>query len=238
MAKFNSQTAEHYSSGQGAGYFSLKNDKDVAQVRLMYNTADEIEFFSVHEVEVDGKRRYVNCIREYNEPIDNCPLCAARAKLIVKMFVYLYDVETGEIKIWDRGKSFFSTIASYATRNNPLVGTVTEIERNGKPNDTKTTYMLYSIESDETTIEDLPELPELLGTVVMDKTFEDLEYFVEEGEFPSSGDAEPERTPARDRAPRQEAAAATSRRTPATTTRTSTPPAAGATRRTAPKDKF
>ena len=73
MARFNTETAEHYGGNGGAGYFSLKNDKDVAQVRFMYNSIDDVEGYAVHQVEIDGKKRYVNCLREYNQPIDTCP---------------------------------------------------------------------------------------------------------------------------------------------------------------------
>ena len=38
MARFNTETADKYGRQGGAGYFSLKNDKDVARVRFMYNS--------------------------------------------------------------------------------------------------------------------------------------------------------------------------------------------------------
>ena len=51
MARFNTQTAEKYGGQGGAGYFSLKNDKDVARVRFMYNGVDDVEGYAVHQVE-------------------------------------------------------------------------------------------------------------------------------------------------------------------------------------------
>lgn len=195
MARFNAEQVDNY-GGQGqGGFFSLKNDKDLATVRFMYNSMDDIEGFAVHEIEVDGKKRYVNCLRDYNQPVDDCPLCAAKYKVVAKLFIPLYDEESGELKIWDRGKNFFSKISSLATRYNPMVATPFEIERNGKAGDTKTTYEIYALDTDETALEDLPEVPEILGGLVLDKTYEELEEFLEIGYFPD--DEEEEAPPVR-----------------------------------------
>lgn len=186
MARFNAETVDNYGGNGGGNFFSLKNDKDTATVRFMYNSLAEVEGYAVHEIDVDGKKRYVNCLREYNEPIDVCPLCAARQRVLAKLFVLLYDADAGEVKVWDRGKSFFSKLSSLCARYNPLVSTVFEIERNGKKGDTNTTYETFVVETDETTLEDLPEIPELLGTLILDKTYEELQYFLDNGVFPTS----------------------------------------------------
>ena len=177
MARFNANEVENYGGQGGGGFFSLKNDKDVATVRFMYNTIDDVEGYAVHEIEVDGKKRYVNCLREYNQPLDDCPLCAAKSRVIAKLFVILYDVESEEIKIWDRGKTFFSKLSSLCARYNPLVSTPFEIERNGKKGDTKTTYETYALDTDDTTLEDLPEAPELLGTLILINHLKNLNSF-------------------------------------------------------------
>ena len=183
MARFNFHEVDNFGVQGGGGFFSLKNDKDVATVRFMYNTIDDVEGFAVHEIEVNGKKRYVNCLREYNQPVDDCPLCAAKQRVIVKVFVHIYDEETQEIKIWDRGKTFFSKISSLCARYNPLVSTPFEIERNGKKGDTSTTYETYALPTDDVTLEDLPEVPELLGTLILDKTYEELEFYLDNGYF-------------------------------------------------------
>lgn len=199
MAKFSVNDVENYGGNGGGNFFSLKNDKDVATVRFMYNTIEDVEGYAVHEVEVDGKKRYVNCLRSYNEPVDKCPLCAARYKVLAKLFVMLYDVDAEEVKVWDRGKTFFSKLSSLCARYNPLVSTPFEIERNGKKGDTKTTYETYALDTDETKLEDLPEIPELLGTLILDKTAEELNYFLDNGVFPGSDEHEQEEQLARRR---------------------------------------
>lgn len=183
MGKFRAEEADQYGGQGGSGFFSLKNDKDTAQVRFMYNTLDDIEGYAVHEIEVDGKKRYANCLRAYNEPIDNCPLCAAGYPVLAKFFIQLYDMETEEIKVWDRGKTFKSKLASLCSRYNPLVATPFEIERNGKKGDTSTTYETYAMKTDDTVLEDLPEVPEILGGLVLDKSADELITFLNTGAF-------------------------------------------------------
>lgn len=212
MARFSAKDADNYGGQGGGGFFSLKDDKDTAVVRFMYNTLDDVEGYAVHEIEVDGKKRYVNCLRDYNEPVENCPLCAARMKVLAKLFVHVYDVDSEEVKIWDRGKTFFSKLSSLCNRYNPLVSTPFEIERNGKKNSTSTTYETYAMETDDVTLEDLPEVPELLGNFILDKSYEELEFFLQNGYFEETEaeEAVQARNPQRDR--RVSAPARTSQR--------------------------
>lgn len=183
MAKFSVNEVDNYGGNGSAGFFSLKDHKDTAVVRFMYETVEDIEGMAVHEVEVDGKKRYVNCLRAYNEPVDNCPFCAEKMRVIAKIFVPIYDEDAGEVKVWDRGKTFISKLASLASRYQPLVGTPFEVERNGKKGDTKTTYETYPMQSDGTVLADLPELPVILGGLVLDKTFEEMNFYLENGYF-------------------------------------------------------
>jgi len=206
MARFTESNAENYGTNGRSSFFQLKNDKDTARVRFMYNDMQDVFGYAVHEVEVDGKRRYVNCIREYTDPKNVCPLCAANKTQIAKVFVPLYDVDEKEVKIWERGKKYLGTLSSicsrYSSADTPLCSHVFEIERNGKPRDTTTTYKEYEIKKDDTTLEDLPEVPDVLGTIILDKSAEEMAYYVEKGRFPEVGEKAteeefPRRTPSR-----------------------------------------
>ena len=223
MARFNTETAEHYGGQGGAGYFSLKNDKDVATVRFMYNSIDDVTGYAVHEVEIEGKKRYVNCLREYNQPKDVCPFCRANKYTTAKLFVPIYNVDEDRVQVWERGKKFISKISSICARYPDVVSHKFEIERNGKKNETTTTYEIYEVGKDETTLEDLPEQTQILGKLVLDKTADDMEFFLENDYFPPEGDEAPvrRRSESREEPPFDEDRRGT-RRTPASNRRRET----------------
>lgn len=185
MPRFKASEVENYGGNGSASYFSLKNDKDTAKVRFMYNGLDDVEGCAVHEVEIGGKKRYINCLREYNDPMNVCPFCSAGEFQVVKFFIPLYDVDTKQVKIWERGRKFFSKISSICARYSNLVSHVFEIERNGAKGSTQTTYEIYEIDKDNTTLKDLPELHEIVGGLVLDKTADEMSYYLDNGVFPS-----------------------------------------------------
>lgn len=203
MGRFSVNEADNYGNSSSSSFFSLKGDGDVARVRFMYNNMEDVSGYAVHQVEVDGKRRFVNCLRSYNEPKSKCPLCESgnfqRARLYIPLYVYTEkdkdgNYSGGEVQLWERGKNFFAKIsgvcARYASGNTPLVSSVFEIERHGKPNDTGTQYEIFKVGEDDTTLEDLPEVPEVIGTVILDKSKDELEYYAEEGQFPSTAETD------------------------------------------------
>lgn len=191
MARFKADEVDNYGGQGGSGFFYLKNDMDVANVRFMYNGIDDVEGLSVHQVEIDGKKRYVNCIRNYNEPVDACPFCRERMFVSAKLFIPIYDNDDGSIKIWERGKTFFAKISSLCSRYSNLVSHTFDIERHGKHGETSTTYEIFETGQDDTTLEDLPEMRPILGGLVLDKTADDMEYYLQEGSFPPEDKDEP-----------------------------------------------
>lgn len=183
MGRIKFDEVEKYGNTNSNSYFSLKDDGDVARVRFMYDSVEDVEGHAVHEVEVDGKRRYVNCLRSYNEPIHNCPFCASGKFQLAKLFVPIYDVDSGTIKVWGRGKRFFAKINGLCARYPHLCSHIFEIERHGKKGDTSTTYEIFEVERDDTTLNDLPELPIIVGTTVLDKTAEEMQEYLDTGSF-------------------------------------------------------
>lgn len=200
MARFHYEDADKYGGQGGTGFFSLRDDGDTARVRIMYESIDDVEGLSVHQIEMDGKKRYVNCLREYNQHIDDCPFCKAGMFTVAKLFIPLYDIGDDKVKVWERGKKFFGRISSLCSRYPNLVSHVCEIERNGKKGDTQTTYEIYPGESDGTTLDDLPEQANIVGGLVLDKTADDMEFYLEKGYFPNGEDNdEPRSRRSRDR---------------------------------------
>lgn len=224
MARFKADEVDRYGGQGGGGFFSLHDDGDVAKIRLLYNNIDDVEGLSVHKIEVDGKKRYVNCLREYNDPLDACPFCRERMYTTAKLFIPIYNVDEDKIQVWERGKKFFKKLSSLCARYPDLVSHVFEVERNGKAGDQQTTYELYEQSQDDTVLEDF-EIPEAIGSVVLDKSADDMEYFLDEGQFPPEDDEQPRRRTSgkrqeRDEQPRrrerqQEERKPAGRRTPA-----------------------
>lgn len=181
MARFSVGEVDNYKVQGASDYFSLANDKDYEEVRLMYNDMEDVQLYSVHEIEVNGKTVKVNCLREYDQPLSDCPLCAAGNKLQVKMWVPLYLTRTSEVKVWERGRTFVSKLESAARRHNPLVSARFEIERNGKKGDQQTTYELMFVEKDGTQLQDLPPLPEIEGTILKNLTKQQMQEYLQTG---------------------------------------------------------
>ena len=193
MARFSVDQADSYGGQGGGGFFSIKNDKEVAHVRFLYNGIDDVEGHSVHEIELDGKKRYVNCLREYGDPVDACPFCKAGKFVQVKYFVPLYNMDTDSLQTWERGKKFGAKLTSMCSRYPNTVSHTFEIERNGKAGDTQTTYEIYETgETPEVTMEDF-EVPNPLGTIILDKTAEEMQIFLDTGDFGGDGGSAPQR---------------------------------------------
>lgn len=203
MGRFGANEADNYGGSGGSSFFQLKNDGDVAKVRFLYNSMEDVLGYAVHEIEVDGKRRYVDCLRSYDEPKSACPLCAANNMQKAKMYIPLYDVDEKEVKIWERGKNFIPKISSlcarYSNADIPLVAQTFEIERHGKPRDTNTTYEIFPVgQPDNKRLEDFPEPPEVLGSIILQKTASEMDEYLNNGSFSSSGSDDRDRTSSED----------------------------------------
>lgn len=197
--RFSYEDADKYGSSGGKGsFFQLKDDGDIANVHLLGDDMNDFPGYSVHRVPVGDKYRYVNCLREAGAPLDDCPFCAEGrndpeiSKVHAKLFIPLYNCDADEVQIWERGKAFFRKLSSYIAHTPNASKVVTEIERNGKKGDTNTDYNLYEKkgEDDGFDIENVrDDIPEIIGGLVLDKTAEDMEYYLDHGSFPESESA-------------------------------------------------
>ena len=187
MASFGVNDADRYGGQGGGGYFSLKNHKDKARVRFLYDGIEDVQGYSVHEVTHNGKKRYVNCLREYGDPVDVCPMCKSGSPVRAKYFVPLYDLDKGTQVTWERGKKFGSKLSSLCSHFPNLVSHTFEIERNGEAGSTDTTYEIYPLPDDpadaEMSLGDFDVEP-VLGGLVLSKTAEEMEAYLRRGSFP------------------------------------------------------
>lgn len=188
MARIRNEEADKYVPSNSGEWFALKNDGDTEKVQFLISDTGELDVFTAHKVKIGDKDRYVNCPREYGEPLDVCPLCDNEYPLKVARFVVMYSHKDGKIKIWERGKQFITRLEGLANRYYPLHNTVFEIERHGKAGDKQTTYEIYPCPND--TPIDISEIekPELLGSIVLDKTADEMNYYLEHEDFPNTDD--------------------------------------------------
>lgn len=216
MARVSFEDSEKYFSGSGSDWFQLKNDGDVARVQFMLNSIDDIPIFSTHKVKVGDKERYVDCLRNPQDPIDACPFCAAGLPAKAVRFIVMFQHDDNKVKIWERGRQFISKLQGLINRYNPLEEKVFEVERHGRAGDTNTKYEIYPLDGVEPVNLDDVEMPELEGSLILQKSFDEMEYYLDNGNFPSDDSQQdaPVRRRGSDGAARGTTAPA--RRTPAT----------------------
>ena len=200
MPRITADEAQNYQSNLNGEWFSLKNDKDVARIQFMIDRYEDLDVFACHRVKIGDKERYVDCLRTYDEPIDKCPLCAAGIPVKPVRFVVMYQHDDGKVKIWERGKNFIAKIQSLCNRYSPLSQYVFEIERVGKAGSKDTRYEIYPMDRVEPVDLSEVERPELLGGLILEKTPEEMEVFLQTGNFPQT-DEESSESPAPRRVP-------------------------------------
>ena len=216
MARLTGENIEQFKSSSGGSsrkinYFSsLKKDKDTGRIRLLYNGAEDIEGYVVHRVKVGDYELPVNCLYEQGGSIEDCPFCKTGLAKQARVYIPVFDEKDGEFKFWDRPNSFYSQLSSLCARYPNIVSQVFEVERHGDTGK-KSDYSFYPIgQPDGTTIDDIlddcdfDEMPSALGTKIIDRNADDMEYYVKHGEFPSANEEPVRRDRSEDDAPRSE----------------------------------
>ena len=192
--KFSMEEFDNYSPDLGAKFFSLKKNGDTARVRILYETMNDVTGSAVHKVNLkNGGFRFVECLRTYEDPQDCCPLCSSSVendrKLQSRIWVPMYLTDTGETVLWERGKSFWKNqlYPLMVQHGKPFCGNVFTIERVGEAGDINTTYEFTFEGFDEKTLDDFDEVPSA-DSLVLSKSFEELEQFVKTRTFDSVED--------------------------------------------------
>lgn len=143
---------KHKSTGNNE-FFTLQNDKDSAIVRFLYSDLEELDWFIVHEVDIAGKKRWVQCSEE-----PDCPLCASLGRPQLKLFIQLVQKgKEGTVMTWERGQRIIPQLQDLFQKHGDLTQHIFEIERNGKKGDSNTTYKIYHISESKIDINDLPQ---------------------------------------------------------------------------------
>ena len=196
----NTQTNNYRNS---VSYFYLADDGDTAVVRFNIANIDDLKVTSRHSVTLNGKRRNVECIRNYNDPIDTCPLCASGSKPSFRVYLELlsYRIENGKVvseaAIWDQPARFRETLKSYFMDYGDLRNIIFKITRHGRKGDTNTTYSLIvanpQVYKNEDYVADFSAFDtfDISRSMVLNKSAEELQYYVENGAFPETSTSQP-----------------------------------------------
>lgn len=178
-------------------YFSLKNDGDEAIVRILHDTTDSFDIFACHQAKYNGKDRYVNCLRDPHDPVEKCPFCEAGEKLSYQFYIHLIEYVTGEngqiiptAKIWQRGMSYANTIKNLISEYGNLSDVVFKIKRSGAAGSRDTTYSIMMANPNVYRSDLYPKVDlfgdyQVLGAAVLNKSFEDMNTYINTGAFPT-----------------------------------------------------
>lgn len=222
MPRVNLSDLNNYGGGgkyKKTNYLSLPNDGDSAQVHFLLDSEDDLNecIYVTHNVKLKSapKLKYgvrVNCLREYSDPVDECPFCAAGMTTGISCVIPVYNVDTEQVEFWTRGKKEAGRLFRKMAKLKNFSSHLFEITRIGESGDQATDY-----EYDDLGTEDFDEVdvPEILGNVVLDKSAEDMEYWLDEKDFPpedSDDDDDDEEEPVRRRSSNKSHTSTSSRR--------------------------
>lgn len=139
--------AANQNSGPRINFFSLRNNNDEAVVRFMHDSPADFDIVAVHPMQVGGKFKKINCLRDPHDPISACPLCEAGKSLQKKIYIRLIEYkrdETGAIqafpRVWERSTEYISKLKNLCDEYQPLSEQVFKIKRNGEAGSVDTTY--------------------------------------------------------------------------------------------------
>ena len=171
-------------------FFKLENNLDTCRIRFMYGPGESFEALSVHEIytgEFQKKKKYVSCLREPGQPASVCPLCLKGYKQHIKFYIPCYDVDNNKVLLWERGKMYEPFLKGIIAQRQgrPLVSAIFQIKRIGEPGSKNTNYLPEFISEDDTTLEMLPPRPNADGILVLNRTADEMQQFINTGVLPT-----------------------------------------------------
>lgn len=203
MAKSTYQDVTSNNPGNGdykVGFFNIANGEE-AIVRFAIDSMDDFELYTVHPIIVGQSsypNRRVSCLRNNpkTDPMQLCPLCAKGEKVQQRMYIKMlqYVNDNGRIipkaVVWDRpAYSYAPQIKSYLDNYGPLSNIVCKIVRHGDGLETKYDIIpnlnpqIYNEQLYPKDFSDFADF-NVLGGMIMDRTFEEITQFIQTGQFP------------------------------------------------------
>ena len=209
MAQISFETACELESNRPQGgsssgdfrFFWLANDGDEAVVRIMHDTTSSFQIFTVHDIDLQtdngSRKRKVSCLRSPQDPTNMCPLCASGASsknvIFINMIQYVTNPDgtiTPTPVIWERSLSYATKLKGLIDEYGPLSDCIFKIKRFGEKGSVNTTYEFFFgnpkqypdmyYPKDESLFSNI----KILGSLVMDKNFDELVHYNTYRSFP------------------------------------------------------
>ena len=196
---FNDISTSSNNEGYRVNFFSLKNDNDEAIVRIMHDSTDSFEIYNTHQIQLGSRYRRINCLRTPHDPLEVCPFCNSgtpiKQRIFVHMIQYVRD-DNGNIVpqavIWERAASFARDLKDKIDNYGPLSDCIFKIKRHGAAGYLQTTYSIDYFPAGMNNPSLYPKIDNIfdnysaLGSVVMDKSADEINVFINTGEFPAN----------------------------------------------------
>lgn len=188
MARLNLSQVKASTEGKNYGEsnitFTLKDDGDYALVRFLYTSPEDVTGYETHMVQVSSKSKYPSPVKCNGE---GCPLCHARKPKSTKLFIVLEDLsDENKIKVWTRPAKFAAQMLElFEEYGDRLCDYTFKVKRCGAKGAKDTTYLVSAPRNNESPV-DINDytIPEIGFPVLFTKTNEDMEAYLEDGEFP------------------------------------------------------
>lgn len=194
---FSRMPSESSNNNNLPGYFTLKNNGDEALVRFMYSSTADFNIYTIHPINIKGKYRECNCLRNANAPLSECPLCESGTSIRQSFYIKLLQYTTNpdgsvvtEAKVWSRSGAYINKLAGLINEYGDLKNVVFKVRRNGASGSMDTTYDILFANPNVYTPERYPLRDDLFANFspfqgfCLNKNRDEMNYFIEHGEFP------------------------------------------------------
>ena len=129
------KTITDYNEEKYGILFVLKDDKEYADVILLYRSINDVLIADTHYIKSPEYSGYVHCTDKAS------PALAKGIRVQTKLFIPLYNLSTKRIEFWDRNVRFENVLNSQVfSKVVDPINYVFKITRNGAAGDVNTTY--------------------------------------------------------------------------------------------------
>lgn len=134
------KSVTQYNEERFGGLFMLREDGESKDVIFLYRNVDDVLIADTHYIKSSEYTGYCHCTGR------GCPACGKNIRVQTKLFIPLYDVESGEVLFWDRNARFEQQLMNDVLKKYPNPSEfIFRITRNGAPNDVNTTYNIMAV---------------------------------------------------------------------------------------------